>query len=99
MSTPESPTPSRTAADVRRDIQEQRAQLSQAVEMLRGESEKAKDVGAKLQDKLPLIAAGALAVGFVLAGGLGATARYFARRSREGSARATLGPFVLVDRD
>jgi hypothetical protein len=33
--------------------------------------------------KLPALAAGAASVGFVLAGGIGATMRYFARRGRE----------------
>jgi hypothetical protein len=40
-------------------------------------------VAGKLRAKLPVAAAGALSAGFVLAGGIGATMRYFARRGRE----------------
>ena len=42
---------------------------------------------------------GALGVGFLLAGGVGATARLIFRRGREGETKATLGRFRLVDRD
>jgi hypothetical protein len=35
----------------------------------------------------------------VLAGGIGATARYFARRGREGHERARLGKLSLFKRD
>jgi hypothetical protein len=46
------------------------------------------------------IAAGvALAAGFVVSGGIGATMRLLFRRGREGSTKARFGPFVLVDRD
>ena len=95
MSTPES----RSADDVRRDIEAERTQLAEAVESLRGEAEKAKDVGAKLQQNLPAVAAGTFAVGFVLAGGVGGVARYFARRGREGIIKATLGRFRLIEND
>ena len=56
-------------------------------------------VGAKLRANLPVAAAGALGVGFLLAGGLGATARLIFRRGREGETKARLGRFRLVDRD
>ena len=95
MSTPES----RSAADVRQDIETEREQLAQAVDSLRGEADKARDFGAKLEQNLPALAAGACAVGFVLAGGVGATARYFARRGREGGVKASLGRFRLIEHD
>jgi hypothetical protein len=37
--------------------------------------------------------------GFVLAGGIGATMRFLARRSREGQERVRVGRFRLVRRD
>ena len=43
-------------------------------------------------------AVGALGAGFLLAGGIGATARLLMRRGREGRTKARLGPFSLVDR-
>ena len=49
--------------------------------------------------KLPIVAAGALGFGFVVAGGIGATLRLVFRRGREGSTKARLGRFRLVDRD
>jgi hypothetical protein len=89
----------RTADQVRRDIEAEREQLADAVEDLRGGLAEVTDVGAKLRAKLPLVAAGALGAGFFLAGGIGATMRLLARRSREGTTKAKLGPFSLVDRD
>jgi hypothetical protein len=44
-------------------------------------------------------AAGAVGAGFILAGGIGATMRLFARRGREGKEKARLGRFSFVDRD
>ena len=85
----------RSAADVRREIDAQRAQLAKAVDTLR----QAADVTAKLREKLPLVAAGALGAGFFLAGGVGATMRLLARQSREGHEKARVGRFSLVDRD
>jgi hypothetical protein len=89
----------RTAADVRRDIEAEREQLAEAVEDLRTGLGEATDIGAKLRDKLPIVAVGALGAGFFLAGGIGATMRLLARRGREGKTKAKLGSFSLVDRD
>jgi hypothetical protein len=89
----------RTAADVRRDIEAEREQLADAVDDLRAGIGEAADISGKLREKLPLVAAGALGAGFFLAGGIGATMRLFARRGREGTTKAKLGPFSLVDRD
>jgi hypothetical protein len=85
----------RTAEQVRRDIEAEREQLADAVDDLRA----GMDITAKLRSKLPVVAAGALGAGFLLAGGIGATMRLLARRGREGTTKARLGPFSLVDRD
>jgi len=84
----------RTTDDVRRDIERERQQLASAVDELR----EAADVTAKLRTKLPALAAGGAATGFVLAGGLGAAMRFLARRGREGETKAQAGRFRLVDR-
>ena len=88
----------RSAEDVRRDIEQERERLAGAVDDLRAGIDDATNVGAKLRDKLPLVAAGALGAGFVLAGGIGATMRLVMRRSREGTTKARFGPFSIVDR-
>jgi hypothetical protein len=90
---------SRSVADVRRDIETEREQLAGAAESLRESIGDATDIGGKLRANLPAVAAGALGVGFLLAGGVGATARLIFRRSREGETKAKLGRFRLVDRD
>jgi hypothetical protein len=89
----------RTVEQVRRDIEAEREQLAGAAENLRESIGEATNVGAKLRSNLPIFAAGALGVGFLLAGGVGATARLIFRRSREGETKAKLGRFRLVDRD
>ncbi len=93
------PRNGRTAADVRRDIELEREQLAGAVDDLRAGIGNVADIGGKLRSNLPVVAAGALGAGFFLAGGVGATMRLFARRGREGTTKAKLGPFSLVDRD
>jgi hypothetical protein len=72
----------RTLDDVRRDIESERDQLAGAAETLREEIGEATNVGAKLRANLPAVAIGAVGVGFLLAGGIGATARLIFRRGR-----------------
>jgi hypothetical protein len=91
-------TNSRTMEDVRRDIASEREQLADAVEDLRTGLGEVTNVGAKLRERLPVVAAGALGVGFVVAGGVGATARLLFRRGREGKEKARVGPFAFIDR-
>lgn len=86
---------SRTTEQVRRDIEAERERLGVAVDDLRA----GMDVNAKLKTKLPVAAAAALGLGFVVSGGIGATMRLLMRRSREGRTKARFGPFSLVDRD
>ena len=88
----------RTTEEVRREIETERERLAAAVEELREEVGEVTDVTGKLREKLPVVAVGALGAGFVLAGGIGATARLLFRRGRESKTKARLGPFSLVDR-
>ena len=74
----------RTLEQVRRDIESEREQLAGAADTLREEIGEATNIGAKLRSNLPVVAVGALGVGFLLAGGVGATARLIFRRGREG---------------
>jgi hypothetical protein len=64
-----------TPGQVRLEIASERQQLADAVESLRA--------GLDLRGKVPLLAAAAAGAGFFLAGGIGATMRLLARKSRE----------------
>ena len=90
---------SRTVDQVRQDIEVEREQLAGAADSLRDELSEATDITGKLRANLPVVAVGALGVGFLLAGGVGATARLIFRRGREGETKAKLGRFRIVDRD
>ena len=85
----------RTPEQVRRDIADERERLAGAVDDLRA----GMDLNAQLKGKVPLAAAAALGIGFVVSGGVGATMRLLMRRGREGRTKARFGPFSLVDRD
>jgi shikimate kinase len=89
----------RTAAQVRSDIESEREQLAGAVEYLRDELGEATDISGKLKSKLPVVAGAAASAGFVLAGGVGATMRYFARRGRERHETLRVGRWSILDRD
>jgi hypothetical protein len=91
-------TNNRTTEEVRRDIASEREQLAVAVVDLRTGLGKATDLAGKLRARLPVVTAGALGAGFVLAGGIGATARLLFRRGREGKEKARVGPFAFIDR-
>jgi len=90
---------SRTVDQVRHDIEVEREQLAGAADSLREEISEATDITGKLRANLPVVAVGALGVGFLLSGGIGATARLIFRRGREGETKAKLGRFRIVDRD
>jgi hypothetical protein len=92
-------TPARTQDQIRHDLEAEREQLAGAVEQLRGELGRAANLTGKLKAKLPLVAGGAASVGFVLAGGIGATMRYLARRGRDGHETARVGRWSLRNRD
>jgi hypothetical protein len=87
-----------TEQQLRRELHDEREQLAEAVETLRAELGEATNVGARLRSKLPLATAGALGLGFVASGGIGATARLLMRRGREGDEKAKAGRFSLVDK-
>jgi hypothetical protein len=89
------PSNARSAEQLRTEIETERERLAAAVEELH----QAADVTTLLRAKLPLVAVGALGTGFVLAGGVGATMRLLFRRSREGTEKARVGRFTLIDRD
>jgi hypothetical protein len=91
-------TNNRTTEDIRREIAGERDQLADAVEDLRAGLGQAADVAGKLRARLPIVAAGALAAGFVVAGGIGATMRLLFRRGREGKEKARVGRFAFIDR-
>lgn len=70
----------RTVEDVRRDIESERERLATAAEDLR----ESFDITGRLRAKLPVVAAGAVGLGFFLAGGVGATARLLTRGRARG---------------
>jgi len=73
----------RTQELVLRDIEAEREQLAAAVDQLREGLGDATDVSRLLRGRLPTATAAAFGVGFILAGGIGATMRLLARRGRE----------------
>ncbi len=82
-SSPSTTQGGRSLETVRREIETERERLASAVEDLRQGLGEATDVAGKLRAKLPVVTAGALGAGFFLAGGIGATMRFFARKGRE----------------
>jgi hypothetical protein len=88
----------RTTEEVRADIRNERERLADAVEELRDGLGEATNVAERLRAKLPVVAAGALGIGFVAAGGIGATARLLMRRGREGDEKVRVGRFSLSRR-
>jgi hypothetical protein len=91
-------TDERDTAELRRQIERERNALATSVDSLRSEISEATNISAKLRGKLPAVAGGALAAGFVLGGGIGATVRLVFRKGREGETKAKAGRFRLVDR-
>jgi hypothetical protein len=92
-------TNNRTQEQVRQELEAEREQLATAVDSLRAEVKDATNVGAKLRGNLPVVTAGAIGAGFVLAGGIGATMRLLFRKGREGKEKARFGRFSFVDRE
>ena len=73
----------RTPEVVRDEIDMERRRLAAAVADLRDQVGAATDVNARLRARSRLLAPTAFAGGFVVAGGIGASMRYLARRGRE----------------
>jgi hypothetical protein len=86
------------STELRSRIERERNALATSVDSLRSEISEATNISAKLRARLPAAAGGALAAGFVLAGGIGATVRLVFRKGREGETKAKAGRFRLVDR-
>jgi hypothetical protein len=84
----------RTAEQVRLDIEAEREGLAAALEDVRA----GVDVNARLRGKIPAATAGALALGFVVAGGIQATVRLLKGPSQEDRTKR-FGPFSFGDRD
>jgi hypothetical protein len=89
----------RTPEQIRSELDAQRNELAGAVEQLRGELGEAANITGKLKSKLPIVAGAAASVGFVFAGGVGATMRYFARRGRESDEKLRVGRWSIRNRD
>jgi hypothetical protein len=86
---------------IRREIEVERRELAHAVEELREGLDDVTDLRRQVGAKLGVAAAAALAGGFVLAGGVGATMRLVGRRGgerSEGRELLRLGRLKLVDR-
>jgi hypothetical protein len=87
-----------STTELRGRIERERNALASSVDSLRSEISEATNVSAKLRAKLPAAAGGALAAGFLIGGGIGATVRLVFRRGREGETIARAGRFRLVGR-
>ena len=83
---------------LRRELSAEREQLADAVDELRAELGEATNIGGKLRSNLPAATAGAVGLGFVAAGGIGATMRLIMRRGREGREKAKVSRFSLTAR-
>ena len=90
---------SRSSEQVRNEVVAERERLADAVDSLRAEVKEATDIRTKVRRNLPVVAAGAVGTGFLVAGGIGATMRLFARRGREGKEKARFGRFSFIDRN
>jgi hypothetical protein len=88
----------RTPEEVRRELEAERERLAQAVNTLRAGVKDATDVRARIRDNLPVAAGGALAAGFLVAGGIGATIRLLFSREDE-SREIRVGRFSIIDRE
>jgi shikimate kinase len=89
----------RTPEQIRNELDAERTELAEAVEHLREEIGEATNIAGRLKSKLPLAAGAAASAGFVLAGGVGATLRYFARRGRDSDEKLSVGRWSIRNRD
>jgi hypothetical protein len=88
----------RTPEQIRIELDAERAELAEAVDHLRGGLGEAANISGKLESRLPVVAGAAASVGFVLAGGVGATMRYFAHRGRERDEKLRVGRWSIRNR-
>ena len=73
----------RSPALVRHEIAVERMELAEAVEGLRRRIAETTDLGARVRSRASILAPAAFLLTFVLSGGIGASMRYVARRSRD----------------
>ena len=91
---------SRTVAEVRREIETEREQLAGAADVAARQHRRSDERRrASCVRTCRRWRSGRSGIGFLLAGGVGATARLIFRRGREGETKAALGRFRLVNRD
>jgi len=88
-------TSNRNPEEVQRDIEAERERLAVAVEDLRDGIGRVASLKGKL---LPAASAAAFGLGFVTAGGVGATMRLLTGHGREDKAKARFGRFSRVGR-
>jgi hypothetical protein len=85
----------RSTEQVQREIESERERLAVAVDSLRAGI----DEVTSLRGKLPAATAAAFGIGFLAAGGIGATMRRLAtRRAPENRTNARFGPFSRAGR-
>jgi len=84
--------------NIRVELRAEREQLAEAVDELRGALGRLAGIAAKLRSKRALGAGGALALGFLKAGGVGTTARLLKRRGRRSDTKAAAGRFGRLRR-
>jgi hypothetical protein len=75
----------RDAERIRDEISRERVRLADAVSALREQVAGAANINQRVRARLPFLGSAAFATGFVISGGIGATMRYLARRSRDRS--------------
>ncbi|HEV3002754.1 MAG TPA: DUF3618 domain-containing protein [Solirubrobacteraceae bacterium] len=75
-------TAQRSPEEIRRDIEQHRRELGDAVDRLRGEVQRATDWRAQIVRNQQKILIGAAVAGFVIGGGIGVIPRLLGRRKR-----------------
>ena len=75
-------TTQRSPEEIRRDIEEHRRELGEAVNRLRGDVQRATDWRAQIVKNQQKVLIGAAVAGFVIGGGIAAIPRIFGRRKR-----------------
>jgi hypothetical protein len=75
-------TTQRSPEEIRRDIEEHRRELGEAVNRLRGDVQRATDWRAQIVKNQQKVLIGAAVAGFVIGGGIAVIPRLFGRRKR-----------------
>lgn len=77
----------RTPDEIRRDIEQHRRELGEAVNRLRGDVEKLTDWRSQIVQHQQQVLIGAAVAGFVIGGGIAGVTRLMTRRKRKKSRR------------